>query len=516
MRLLFIILLFSSFAFGQTIVLGDDDIRAFPGCEGFGKNTTGARGLSNVYFITNTNESGAGSNKQAWADAVANGGGWIIPRAAGNVTFTDFYKLGNNSGGNNNITYVGQAAPYQGLQYIASATTGDRKEFNLVGSNTIMRHLKTTGDASTGHRADGFKLGWSAGDHAMENIVLDHLSIRGAQSRLMSFSTKLGGTYTDPSVYMRNVTMSNCLLSESVPASPMNMIIYGENYSNISIINNLCTNTRERHIFASGVGNKLEIINNYHYNWWAPHTSYPRQEIDVIGNVYDEGNLQDNIATTFKYVHCSSDACPPSGDNDYTGTKAYFYDNKDNSTADGNADYDSEFIAYAVGARINPSSYIPRPSSTVKDYVVANAGAGANTPQGRDVHDQDQIDDVVNTTGAWQTSPIPIPTLTSGGAGPAYTDTDSDGLSDQYELDQGGTTTSIVNNARPATFTIADGTTIDQSGVTNYATAGYTHLDVFFADLAGDWDGFTPATNPPGSIGATMENKGAAAIIISH
>lgn len=499
-KLIFIILLFSgvcSAQSGWTITLGDSDIKAFPGCEGFGADATGARGSGDVYFITNLNDTGAGSARQAFLDADTNGDGWVIPRVAGTVDFDARLDIGATNGDDSNIHYVGQAAPFQGIQFRASATTGTRKEIRVTGSNQVIRHFKSSDAGQGTHKADGIKLGWNAGEFPMENIVFDHLSIRGAESRTISFSTKQSG-YTPVGTYLRKITISNCIFADPIAPSPMHIIHYGENQTQMSFLKNLLTNGKERHSLNNGTENQEEWMNNYNYNYWNGFVGRPRQKIDAMGNVYDVGAANDTQGPTFKAGNCSENDCPPSGDSDHVGSEYYYTDNLDNDTADGLADYGANWITYAVGARILGGTYTPTPAATLWADIKDDIGAGAGTDQGLDTFDALKITEVNTTTGSRPGSTrITVPDLTTGGAGAAYADSDSDGLSDQYELDQGGTTTSITNNARPATFTISDGTDVDQSGVTSFATTGYTHLDVFFADLAGDWDDFSRTEDTP-------------------
>lgn len=477
---------------GQEIIfLSANDIKAFPGCEGFGCEATGGRGSSVVHFVTNTNNGGAGSTEQALNNQRASGGR-IILRAAGTVDHTNILYIGQSNGQASNLTYYGQSAPYQGLQLRASATTGDRKEIIVVGSNQIIRHLKSTDAGQGTHTADAMKIGWPTGTHPMENIVLDHVSLRGARSRTLSLSTKGGSNdYTPPGTYLRKLTISNSLLSEPIPDAPMQIIMYGENQSEISFIKNILTNAKERHPLSNAVGAQVEWLNNYAYNNWSAHGGHPGSKWDIISNVWEQGPVANTSGTnTIRLVDCDASNCPPSGFSDYTGTQLYQTDNIDTSEPGNNATLNTNANTYSVGARINGGTYSPMAASLIKDHLMLNAGAGVGTAQGRDTYDQARIDEINTFTGARPTGRITVPDLTSGGAGAPYTDTDSDGLSDQYELDQGGTTTSIVNNVRPPIAKIKDGRFVDQSAVPSYASVGYDHLDIFMADLAGDWDAF--------------------------
>src|SRR4051812_46867910 len=70
---------------------------AFPGAEGFGVNSSGARG-GTVYHVTNLNDSGAGS----FRDAVSVAGRTVVFDVGGIITLTSPVTFKNN------LTVAGQ------------------------------------------------------------------------------------------------------------------------------------------------------------------------------------------------------------------------------------------------------------------------------------------------------------------------------------------------------------------------------------------------------------------------
>jgi pectate lyase len=136
----FFFLFMPFFVFGQTITLSDSDITAFYGAVGHGKVATGGRGQS-VVFVTNTNDSGSGSLREA----VAGSNRYIVFTVGGTITLsTDLFISGDN------ITIAGETAPGDGI-----AVYGD--ETVVTGDNVVIRHMRfRNGDASSSE--DSFRL----------------------------------------------------------------------------------------------------------------------------------------------------------------------------------------------------------------------------------------------------------------------------------------------------------------------------------------------------------------------
>ena len=103
---------------------------AFPGAEGGGKYTTGARGVENpeIYHVTNLNENGAGS----FADAVSQPGRIIVFDVSGTINLSNTLNIPSN-----NLTILGQTAPGDGITFAGSDLL-----LSHGVSNVILRYLK--------------------------------------------------------------------------------------------------------------------------------------------------------------------------------------------------------------------------------------------------------------------------------------------------------------------------------------------------------------------------------------
>ena len=106
---------------------------AFPSAEGFGRNTTGGRG-GTIRFITNTNDSGAGSAREAFT---ATGSRYIIPLVWGYVHLNSGIETSNG-----NFTYFGQFMPDgQGL-ILRDADNDSVLHLDAGANNCILRYVK--------------------------------------------------------------------------------------------------------------------------------------------------------------------------------------------------------------------------------------------------------------------------------------------------------------------------------------------------------------------------------------
>lgn len=129
---------------------------AFPGAEGFGRFATGARGAASpqVYLVTNLNDAGAGS----FRDAVSAPGRIVVFRIGGIVNLASDVSVAANT------TIAGQTAPGDGIVFFGKRVTFT----NSV--NTVCRYLRIRLGATnnSGKDASGIANG--------NNMIFDHCS----------------------------------------------------------------------------------------------------------------------------------------------------------------------------------------------------------------------------------------------------------------------------------------------------------------------------------------------------
>lgn len=385
---------------------GDTDInmgalKAFPGAEGFGRFATGGRG-GKVVEVTNLNDSGSGSLREALK---MTGTRTIVFKVAGTINCSSYLSIPSGSG---NVTIAGQTAPGEGI-------TVKGAEFRVQESNVIIRHMRfRLGDnGGSDSNRDGIKIiAW--GGKTVENIVIDHCSISWADDENIDISAADNG-------YVKNVTIQNNIISENI-GTHYGMLLWKDT-KNITIYKNLFAHNSARNIRSSTCLSTFEMINNVVYGFSSATSPTYENQFDVIGNVY-----KSNPNTSLKYqtirLEASTNNCP---DGQIRLTEAYI---SDNSLDNSKITVSSDLTSYTVNSPVLNSGISPMPNSEVEPEVLNNAGASLF----RDAVDKRIVSEVINRTGGIKSSPGTYPSLATG---KAYTDSDKDGISDEWEKNNG-------------------------------------------------------------------------------
>ncbi|MGN1115136.1 MAG: polysaccharide lyase family 1 protein [Candidatus Ornithomonoglobus sp.] len=169
---------------------------AFPGVEGGGKYTTGARGADEikVYHVTNLNDDGEGSLR----DAISESGRIVVFDVGGIIELKSRLEFRASD-----ITVLGQTAPGDGI-----TITG--YDALVAADNIIMRYLRIRPTDSQGGEPDALGGRW------VKNIVLDHCSVSWGVDEML---TLYSGSMENGKIPSSNVTVQYCLSSESLRMS---------------------------------------------------------------------------------------------------------------------------------------------------------------------------------------------------------------------------------------------------------------------------------------------------------
>ncbi len=269
---IFLIIYFGDNSFSQ--------VPAFPGGEGGGMYSAGGRG-GKVIFVTNLNDNGAGSLREA---VNANGARTIIFRISGTIALDSVLRIRNDS-----ITIAGQTAPGDGI-CIKNYT------LEIAANHVIIRFIRVRlGDVAK-YPDDAM-----SGIYGKENIIIDHCSVSWGIDEVMTFWNN------------ENLTVQWCIISESLNGSyhPKGSHGYGAIWGgkNSTYHHNLFAHHASRTPrFSGGTTTRCDnvnFINNIIYNWGhnGVHGG-EKGKINIVNNYYKSGpatkkNIRSRIAEPF-------------------------------------------------------------------------------------------------------------------------------------------------------------------------------------------------------------------------
>ncbi len=238
---------------------------AFPGAEGFGKNTSGGRG-GKVLIVSNLHDSGEGSLRHAVEQT---GARTVVFNIDGTIELKSPLRINHDS-----ITIAGQSAPGDGICL---------KDYPLIinASEVIVRYIRVRMGDESGREYDAL----SGGSAGQKNVILDHLSVSWSVDECLSFYR------------VDNLTIQWCLVSHSLTASVHSKGshgfggIWGGNKA--SFHHNLLANHSSRNPrFASYENTKnVDFRNNVIFNW-GYKTAYGGGrygEINIVKNYFKPG-----------------------------------------------------------------------------------------------------------------------------------------------------------------------------------------------------------------------------------
>ncbi len=257
---------------------------AFPGAEGFGAYAEGGRG-GDVYYVTNTNDSGAGSLREGISSA--SGPRTIVFAVSGLIQLQSNLNVDKDY-----ITIAGQTAPGDGI-CLRDYTFGIRAE------HVIVRFIRSRLGAAGGQESDAITITDGA-----KNVIMDHCSASWSVDEVFSCSTANSNA-------IDNITVQWSIISEGLGDSihtkgyhSYGALIrgcYGAKYSyhhNLFAHNNGRNprpgNYDDNPYTSDPLGLQFDFRNNVMYNWGGDHPSYDADTVSVcrmnyVGNYAKAG-----------------------------------------------------------------------------------------------------------------------------------------------------------------------------------------------------------------------------------
>lgn len=447
---------------------------AFPTAEGYGRYANGGRG-GRVIEVTNLNDSGEGSLR--WALEEESGPRIIVFKVGGIIKLESEITIDSEHG---DVYIAGQTAPGDGITLLNYHIKG------YLAENIIIRHIRFRLGDSNKWAIYGVEL------YGCDNSIVDHCSISWA----------IG--YGVSSIFSKNVTVQNTIIAESLYDS---YYFVGPDEYLSSWGAQIGGNTASYHhnLFINCAGSiaemvgtyiyiddellfydgKADIRNNVIYNWYDDIAEGNISRFQLVNNYYKAGaaSVEENIISL-----CGN----PLGINDCQ--RAYLSGNKMVSN-DGeemlNPDTDDSWKLVSDETqncalddiKSREQFFEPYINTETADeaYETVVANVGANVPA-RDYIDSRYIDELVNNKATYTGSRSGLPGIIdsqedAGGypnetnfkGGDAPTDTDHDGMPDEWETKHG---------LNPEYYYDACQVYLSDEG--------YTNIELYINELAGD------------------------------
>jgi hypothetical protein len=448
------------------------ELKAFPSAEGFGKDSVGGRG-GQVIYVTNTDDSGPGSLREA---VEASGPRTVVFRVGGRIDLTSTIRITNPF-----ITIAGQTAPGDGITLTAEGTP-NIPLLQVETNDVVIRYLR--------FRRSSVDVSETNSDcltikDPSNRVMVDHISTSQGSDEVLSIYDYSGGG--DAGV--QNVTIQNSIIGRAYGGNSKGALCSGV-LDRLSFFRNVWVSNGQRNPllkFDEGEGVEAdtyyEIVNNVIYdarfktNFSNNDSQSGLRHLNYVNNHYFEneggGDARRMLMIETSYPVAvfargnvsptrTSISDPVDWDEEWNITQGTD-DNGGSTDLDAADAYDLADTSYQSTTPFSTpilDDEVPL-FDAVDVFDNIKDDVGCSLPV-RDAYDAARISDVENRQQTFGATGEAIADYASG---TPYTDSDSDGMSDDWESANGH------DNG------VDDGA-LDSDG------DGYTNLEEFLNSLA--------------------------------
>lgn len=448
----------SSVSSNSSSSVASGEVLAFPGAVGFGRLATGGRG-GDVYIVTNLNDSGAGSLREA----INSGSGprTIVFAVSGNIMLQSKLDIKRP-----NLTLAGQTAPGDGITVTGYPVT-------VNADNIIIRYMRfRCGDfnalAENGKPAkgNGNLKGSTAGALDVleaNNVIIDHVSTSWAIDETLSVT------------YSNYVTVQHSIVSESLNDSyhdkgnhGFGSLIRGNGEGGSTFYRNLYSHHDMRNPGAGSnqttpsIKGQLDFVNNVVYGWGTRSgeaiggSAGGIVEINYVNNYVIANNDSRNANSVWDEVKTEGILTYQSGNK---------LDNNINGVRDGVDNGWSMFPNFTSAQRRSSRWSFPQVPTVSAEQAYDDVLNQAGASLARDAIDARVVQQVRNNTGRIIDSQEEVGGLAALYSDAAPADSDSDGMPDAWEED---------HNLNPFDASDRNNNTLDSV---------YTNLEMYLNNL---------------------------------
>lgn len=252
----------------------------FIGAEGFGVYTVAGRGKP-IRHVTNLNDAGAGSLRQAILDSGGGVGGQIVFDVAGVIRLQSNLVLQGSF-----ISIFGQTAPLGGIVITDYP-------FIIRGNDILIQHITVcVGDRSVGSPAGDSARAFNIEGNASFNttrVVIDHCSAHWGIDDTLTIIQGGGGTVDNVTVQwsLINQCLYDSIHTQGVHSRGLNIANNGN--GNVSVHHCIISNNDQRNPNIAPSGN-VEVVNNLIINYQKYGAEVKGTvKAHLIGNLFVEG-----------------------------------------------------------------------------------------------------------------------------------------------------------------------------------------------------------------------------------